>query len=170
MVWVALSLGSNDRPREHFSTCLDMLLMQFQDLTLSSVFESEALGKPGVRYLNMAVAFETDLPLAELVKAMKKLEAKHGRQRGAEAQGRVSLDIDVLVYGEAAGVVDGITLPHRDLCQAAYMLWPLSQIAGKRQHPLLKQSYKELWKAFDRSQQAIKPVPYEWHGRKLTVV
>jgi 2-amino-4-hydroxy-6-hydroxymethyldihydropteridine diphosphokinase len=169
MVWVALSLGSNDNPRDNFSTCLDMLLLQFQDLALSSVFESESVDQPGTHYLNMAVAFDTGLPLAELVRHLKKIEDRHGRRRGPEAAGRVSLDIDVLHYGERAGVVDGLQIPHRDVANRAYMLWPLSQVAGNRQHPGLGRPYRTLWQEFDRRGQPIRPVPFEWHGRKLTV-
>jgi 2-amino-4-hydroxy-6-hydroxymethyldihydropteridine diphosphokinase len=169
MVWVALSLGSNERAREHLGTCLDMLLLQFQDLALSSVFESEALDQPGQRYLNMAVGFDTALSPAELVQQLKKIEDRHGRRRGPEAGGRVSLDIDLLVYGDQSGCVGGAELPHRDLTRRAYMLWPLSQIAGNRQHPVLGRSYRTLWQEFDRSAQPIRPVPFEWHGRKLTI-
>jgi 2-amino-4-hydroxy-6-hydroxymethyldihydropteridine diphosphokinase len=169
MVWVALSLGSNERPRENLGTCLDMLLLQFHDLALSSVFESEAVDQPGQQYLNMAVGFETTLPLADLVAQLKRIEDRHGRRRGPDAGGRVSLDIDLMLYGDQTGPAGSAELPHPDIARRAYMLWPLSQIAGTRQHPALGRSYRSLWQEFDRSTQAIRPVPFDWHGRTLTV-
>jgi 2-amino-4-hydroxy-6-hydroxymethyldihydropteridine diphosphokinase len=165
--WVALSLGSNEQPQQNISTCLDELLLRFNDLELSAVFASAALNQPGVQYLNMAVGFTTDLSLADLVALLKKLEDKHKRVRGVPAA-PVSLDIDVLLYGDKKAKHNQLQVPHKDLTSAAYMLWPLSQIAGKKKHPDLGQSYRDLWQAFAKDTQAIKPVAFEWHGRQLT--
>jgi len=117
----------------------------------------------------MAVGFETTLPLADLVAQLKRIEDRHGRRRGPDAGGRVSLDIDLMLYGDQAGPAGSAALPHPDIARRAYMLWPLSQIAGNRQHPALGRSYRSLWQEFDRSTQAIRPVPFDWHGRTLTV-
>jgi 2-amino-4-hydroxy-6-hydroxymethyldihydropteridine diphosphokinase len=168
VVWAALSMGSNERPYDNFSTCLDELLLKFNDLQLSSVFESAALKHPGVTYLNMAVGFTTELTLPELVATLKSLEDKHRRQRGSK-ETPVSIDLDVLLYGDKAARHNMLQVPHPDLDKVAYMLWPLSQIAAKKKHPQLGVTFRELWQAFDKSQQAIKPVAFEWHGRKLTV-
>lgn len=166
MVWVTLSLGSNSRPYENFSSCLDTLLLQFKDLALSFVFESQALKQPAANYLNMAVGFETEMPLAELVALIKKIEDKHGRRREPGAE--VTLDIDLLTYGVKAGSFDGVQLPHPDVTKAAYVLWPLSQVAGKRRHPQLNKAFAELWQEFDKTSQVIAPVAFEWHGRVIS--
>ena len=81
MTWVALSLGSNIEPAENFQSCLDALLLKFNDLSLSSVFESEAIGFNGDNFLNMAVAFDTEMPLDVLIKTVKKIEDDCGRDR-----------------------------------------------------------------------------------------
>jgi 2-amino-4-hydroxy-6-hydroxymethyldihydropteridine diphosphokinase len=166
VVWVTLSLGSNSRPYDNFSSCLDTLLLRFQDLALSFVFESQALKQPSANYLNMAVGFETEMPLAELAALIKKIEDKHGRQRQPGSD--VTLDIDLLTYGTKAGNFNGVLLPHPDITKAAYVLWPLSQIAGKRRHPVLDKSFTELWQEFDKSSQVIAPVAFEWHGRVIS--
>ena len=44
MAWVTLSLGSNMDAENQLTSCLDTLLLEFGDLSLSSVFESEAVG------------------------------------------------------------------------------------------------------------------------------
>jgi 2-amino-4-hydroxy-6-hydroxymethyldihydropteridine diphosphokinase len=169
VVWVTLSLGSNKRPYENFSSCLDTLLLQFQDLALSFVFESQALKQPAANYLNMAVGFETDMSLKDLAALIKKIEDKHDRQRQPEACSQVTLDIDLLTYGDKTGNFDGLLLPHPDITKAAYVLWPLSQIAGKRRHPQLNRTFLELWQEFAQSsQQVIAPVTFEWHGRVIS--
>lgn len=171
MVWVTLSIGSNCNARGNFSTCLDMLLLQFRDLALSSVYESEGDGNPGRRYLNMAVGFDTDMPLPELVTLLKKTEDKHGRARPPAPTDDVTLDIDLLTYGDLAGNYNSVNVPHADILHKAYILWPLSQVAAKRKHPVLKKTFTELLaerKTELGTLQHLKPVAFEWHGRVLS--
>ena len=172
MMWVTLSVGSNRRPYENFGSCLDMLLLQFKDLALSSVYESVAAELPANLYLNMAVGFETALPLTELVSLLKKIEDKHQRVRSLEHSTDVTLDLDLLTYGDKTGTFNGVVLPHPDITTKAYVLQPLAQIAGKKQHPLLKKSFSELARElkpqFEQGGQCLKPVSFEWHGRVLS--
>ncbi len=172
MVWVTLSLGSNTRPYENICSCLDMLLLQFNDLALSSVYESVADQHPGICYLNMAAGFETDLPLPALVSLLKQIEDKHRRNRTTERSTEVTLDLDLLTYGDKAGAFNGVVLPHPDIMAKAYVLKPLMQIAGKKRHPVLKKSFNEIGKEqhalFAQPGQQLKPVTFEWHGRLLS--
>lgn len=165
MAWVALSLGSNVEPESNLASALDELLLQFHDLALSSVFRSKAQHADAPDYLNMAVGFDTELPLQELARLLKKIEDKHRRDRSGAQPAQVTLDIDLLLYGEKSGNFDGIVLPRPEILTAAYVLWPLAQIAAKRKHPGLKQGYRELWDAFDRTRQVIAPVAFTWHER-----
>lgn len=165
MVWVALGLGSNHEPEANLASALDELLLQFRDLALSWVFRSQARDGAAPDYLNMTVGIETDMPLQDLVKLLKKIEDKHRRERGSE---RVTLDIDLLLYGDKSGNFDGIVLPRPEILTAAYVLRPLVQIAGKKKHPALKQGYRELWEAFDKTRHVLEPVDFTWHGRTLS--
>ena len=168
MVWVALGLGSNVDAETNLSSALDELLLQFHDLALSSVFRSQAKDGAAPDYLNMAVGVETDMPLPEFVKLLKKIEDKHRRDRSTPKPPHVTLDVDLLTYGDKAGNFDGIVLPRPEILTAGYVLWPLSQIAAKRKHPALKQTYAELWQAFDKSRHALEPVAFKWHERLIS--
>lgn len=168
MVWVALGLGSNVEPETNLSSALDELLLQFNDLALSSVFRSKASRGDAPDYLNMAVGIETDMPVPGLVKLLKKIEDKHRRDRSVPKTDRVTLDIDLLTYGDKSGNVDGVLLPRPDVLTAAYVLWPLSQVAAKKRHPAVKQTYAELWQAFDKSRPALVPVAFKWHERVIS--
>jgi len=68
VVWVTLGLSSNIDPENNIASGLDVLLMRFADLSLSSVFKSQANGYQGPDYLNMVVGINTELPLQELVR------------------------------------------------------------------------------------------------------
>jgi 2-amino-4-hydroxy-6-hydroxymethyldihydropteridine diphosphokinase len=168
LTWVALSLGSNIEPAENFQSCLDALLLKFNDLSLSSVFESEAIGFNGDNFLNMAVAFDTEMPLDVLIKTVKKIEDDCGRDRTQPRFSGRTLDIDVLLYGNKVGVSSDIELPRPEITENAFVLWPLSQLSERRQHPSLKQSYKQLWENYDKQTQHLWPVDFVWHGRKIS--
>lgn len=167
-MWVALGLGSNSEARANLAACLDALLLQFRDLALSSVFCSEAEGGGSGSYLNMVVAFDCDMTLSALRDFTKQLERKLGRRSEAADVERVSLDIDILVCGDLVGQHAGIELPRPKLPETAYVLWPLSQVAGKRRHPQLQETYSNLWKQFEGDRSRLAPVDFEWHGRRLS--
>lgn len=168
MVWVALGLGSNRDPEQNIASCLDELLLRFNDLQLSSVFRSSAQDKSGPDYLNMVVGIDTDLPLQELAAVLKKIEDKHRRDRSTPHPASITLDIDILTWGDKSGTFDRIVVPRPEITTAAYVLWPLAQIAPKKKHPVLKQTYAELWQAFDKSMASIEPVPFTWHERVIS--
>jgi len=168
LTWVALSLGSNMEPAVNIRSCLDALLLKFNDLSLSSVFESEAIGFQGDNFLNMVVTFETDMSLELLINTVKKIEDDCGRDRNQPRFSGRTLDIDVLVYGKRSGTDSGIKLPRPEITENAFVLWPLSQLSEQRQHPVLKQSYKQLWKDYDKTSQNLWPVDFVWHGRKIS--
>lgn len=167
MVWVTLGLGSNVDAATNLQTCLDALLLQFRDMKLSSVFESAAEQPGHGTYLNMAVGFDTALPLAELQALLKQMEAKQGRTPEAKAAGKVSLDIDILTYGAQQGSFAGVTLPRPQVLTAAHVLWPLSQVAAQLRHPC-GETYAKLWQGFAGDCSSIRPVDFSWHGRRLS--
>ncbi len=168
MTWVALSLGSNINAVQNLQACLDELLLAFRELSLSSVFESEAVGFDGDNFLNMVVAFDTDLSLAELSAFLKKIEDKFGRDRQQPKFSGRTLDIDILLYGKTTGKVDGVELPRGEICENAFVLWPLSQIAPRQNHPVLKRPFRDIWQDYDKGRQQLWPVDFHWHGRKIS--
>ncbi len=168
MTWVTLSLGSNQDAIFNLTSCLDVLLLNFNDLSLSSVFESEAVGFDGDNFLNMVVGINTDLGLAELSHLLKNIEDKHGRDRSSPKFSGRTLDIDILTYANMAGDFDGIHLPRPEIIENAFVLWPLSQICSNEKHPVLKQNFKTLWSEFDKEKQIIWPIDFQWHGRFIS--
>jgi 2-amino-4-hydroxy-6-hydroxymethyldihydropteridine diphosphokinase len=168
VAWVNLGLGSNLNPEQNLSSCLDELLLQFRDIALSSVFRSQARGHNGPDYLNMAVGFDTDVPLQQLALLLKKIENKHGRDRSVAHAISITLDIDLLTYGDKAGRFDNVVLPHPGITEAAHVLKPVSQIAPRYKHPVLKKTYAELWKDFAGKDQILTPVAFTWHDRVIS--
>lgn len=168
MAWVTLSLGSNVDAVNNLTGCLDALLLNFNDLSLSAVFESEAVGFEGDNFLNMVVGLDTGLPLPELSTLLKGIEDKHGRDRKQPKFSGRTLDIDILTYDDLAGEFNGIKLPRPEITENAFVLWPLSQISGSRKHPVVKETFAGLWEHYDKTRQKLWPVDFEWHGRMIS--
>lgn len=142
---VYLGLGSNCRREPSLAAALDSLRQSFGAVISSPVYESMAVGEPGDPYLNLVVALETVMPVAALKAALRDIEAQIGRVRG---RCDVIIDIDILLYGDFVGDVDGLQLPRAELLERAYVLKPLADLAGAERHPLTGMTYAEHWQSF----------------------
>jgi len=116
-------------------------------------------------FFNFVVSAFTDLPLMELDRRLKFIEADNGRY--APDRKGLPLDIDVLLYGEQVGNFDGLVLPRAEILKNAFVLWPLSLIAPDRVHPGVGKSFATLWDEA-RIDQVLAPVAFEWRGQPLT--
>ena len=161
MVQIYLGIGSNFEREYNIRAALQALLLRLGTLVVSPVFETDPHGRTAPRYWNLVVGAQTDLPVAELKRLLCQIEADGGRVRESGDSGLCALDIDLLLYGDQSGDVEGVTLPHRDLEQLrAYVLYPLSLLAPEGVHPVLQCSYAELWQA--RKRDGLTPVDFHW--------
>lgn len=153
MVQVYLGLGSNVERIRNIKATLDALRIQFGCVACSPVFESEAQGHVTEPYFNLVVAVETSLAVGELKARLREIEAACGRVRMRDEQAVKScaMDIDILLYRDLVGDVDGVQLPHRDVLRRAYVLQPLALIAPELVHPQTKMTMEVLWRDFSGS-------------------
>lgn len=166
MTAIFLGIGSNCDRDQHLSRGLDALQQLLGPLDLSPVFESDAVGVLGRRFYNMVVGAETHLSLSDLNAALKAIEAVCGR-RDSPSPGRITLDIDILSFGDLTGVHAGQTLPRPEVVRNAFVLWPLALLAPNAVLPGRDQSYAELWAGWQGDQQ-LWPVAFRWKGQALT--
>ena len=98
---------------------------------VSSLRETEPWGPvEQPRYLNGAVAVETDLPPRELLDALLDVERRLGRARDDEERwGPRTIDLDLLLYGELVLDEPGLDVPHPRLHERRFALEPLSELA-----------------------------------------
>ena len=99
-------------------------------LAVSKLRDTEPVGyldQP--RFLNGAVALETELSPQQLLAALLELERNFGRNReAAPAQGPRTLDLDLLLYGEAEIAEPGLEIPHPRLHERVFVLEPLTEL------------------------------------------
>ncbi|MBM7062235.1 2-amino-4-hydroxy-6-hydroxymethyldihydropteridine diphosphokinase [Pseudomonas sp. UL073] len=162
---VFLGVGSNSQREAHIIAGLDALAGFLLELRCSPVFESDAVGIKSGPFYNLAVTALTDLPLHELDRRLKTIEADNGRY--APNRKGLPLDIDVLLYGEQVGNFDGLILPRPEILKNAFVLWPLALLAPEQGHPSAGQTFSALWQAMPRAQR-LWPVAFAWRDRELT--
>jgi 2-amino-4-hydroxy-6-hydroxymethyldihydropteridine diphosphokinase len=162
---IFLGLGSNIDRERHLCAGLDALAGFLTDMTCSPVFESHPVGIKSGPFFNLVVSALTDLPLMELDRRLKFIEADNGRY--APDRKGLPLDIDVLLYGEQVGNFDGLVLPRAEILKNAFVLWPLSLIAPQRLHPEAGVSFARL-RSEAKIEQILWPVAFEWRGEPLT--
>ena len=162
---VYLGLGSNVERERHLCAGLDALASFLGDMRCSAVFESQAVGIKSGPFINFVVTGKTDLPLIELDRRLKFIEADNGRY-APERKG-LPLDIDVLLYDDLHGAFDGLVLPRAEILKNAFVLWPLSLLAPELVHPGVGKPMAQVWQEA-RIDQVLAPVAFEWRGLQLT--
>ncbi|MCE9677917.1 2-amino-4-hydroxy-6-hydroxymethyldihydropteridine diphosphokinase [Shewanella sp. AS1] len=161
MARIFISIGSNIDAPHYFNSALKALRQHLSNLSLSSVFESEAVGFNGSNFLNMVVAADTELAIGELISLFKGIERENGRQEGAKKFSPRTLDLDLLLYDDCV-TCDPIELPRAEITTNAFVLWPLAEVAPERVHPVVQESYQTLWENYDKSQQKLWPIEFNW--------
>ena len=165
LIPVLLGLGSNASREKNLVAGLDALAGLLTRMRCSAVFESVAVGYKGDNFYNLVVAGETELPLMELDRRLKFIEADNGRY--APDRKGLPLDIDVLMYDELVGNFHGLELPRPEILRNAFVLWPLALVAPDVRHPLANERFAALWEQ-TQIQQQLWPVAFRWHDLELT--
>ena len=102
----------------------------------SSLYRSKPLGSAAQPdYLNAVAAVDTRLSAQELLRELHLIEEHHGRERGAERWGPRTLDLDLLLYGDAQVAGESLTVPHPGLPERNFVLYPLHEIAPQLHIP-----------------------------------
>lgn len=166
-VEVLLSLGSNIDREFHLCAALDALTEAYGDIAMSPVYESSAVGFDGDAFFNMVVAIKTDEPLDAVNQRLKYIEDVCGRDRSQPKYSSRSLDIDVLTYGDAHGVVSGIELPRDEVYRHAFVLKPLADLRPEMVAPGDRHTWDSLWQDFSAPDQALKQINLQWRQRKI---
>jgi 3-oxoacyl-[acyl-carrier protein] reductase len=101
-------------------------------------------GPPGQgKFLNAAAAVETGKSPDDLLALLHRIERQFGRVRG-EKDGPRTLDLDLLLYGNRVVNSPDLVIPHPRMCERAFVLVPLTEIAADAIHPTSGKTVREL--------------------------
>lgn len=133
MTVVYIAIGSNlASPLEQVNAAVQAIgeIPESRLLAVSSFYRTPPLGpQDQPDYLNAAVALETALAPEALLGHTQRIELQQGRVRKAERWGPRTLDLDIMLFGQEIIHTDNLTVPHYDMYNRSFMLWPLYEIA-----------------------------------------
>jgi 2-amino-4-hydroxy-6-hydroxymethyldihydropteridine diphosphokinase len=112
----------------------------------SRVWDSAPLGPPQPRYLNAVLELETTLPPRALLSALKAVE-RQARRRREVRWGARTLDLDLLLFGDAVVSERGLVVPHPELGARRFALQPLAELCPQARVPGTARTVSELLEA-----------------------
>ena len=127
--YVALGANLGDA-RATVNAAIEALdhLPQTRLLRASSLYRTAPWEASGPDFINAVAAVETALGAHELLRALQALELQAGRERPYRNAPR-TLDLDLLLYGDAIIDSPELIVPHPRLRERAFVLLPLAEIA-----------------------------------------
>ena len=143
---VYLGLGSNVGDSEALlQSALDQLNGPVLMLRrVSGIYETEPIGLREQRwFLNLAAEFETELFPKQLLHRMQKVERELGRRRTVR-NGPRTIDIDILLYGNAIVQTDELEIPHPRYRERRFTLAPLAELNPELRDPVTHKTVAEL--------------------------
>ncbi|KAA8725904.1 2-amino-4-hydroxy-6-hydroxymethyldihydropteridine diphosphokinase [Ewingella americana] len=139
MIRVYIALGSNlAKPVDQVNCALEALahMPRTKLVVCSAFYRSKPLGPQNQPdFLNAVVALDTELPPEELLDCTQAIEQNQGRVRKLERWGPRTLDLDMLLYGDRVINTERLTVPHYDMKNREFMLYPLAEIAPELVFP-----------------------------------
>lgn len=146
-----ISIGSNIDQNKHIPASLQALEQCFGKLSISSIYESAAVGFEGDSFYNLVAGFNSDLDIKQVAKKLRQIELDNGRAHDSQKFSARTLDLDLILYGDLI-INDGrLHIPRDEIERYAFVLEPLAEIAPTSQHPVSHLSYAELWAKFDKT-------------------
>jgi len=123
------SLGSNLGHRQNnLRLALQKMNGIVFNLKTSIVLETQAITPPGAPddwnkpFLNMVIAFETDLNPQELLAAFKNIEQEMGRPKEYQKWAPRIIDIDILKWHEESFNLHSLTIPHPEIKNRDFLI------------------------------------------------
>lgn len=141
MITAYIGLGSNlADPIAQLKTAHSAIaaLPRTKKLAFSSFYHSPPLGpQDQPDYVNAVMAISTDLAALDLLHCLQGIEHEQGRVRTGVRWGARTLDLDLLLYGDQQISHPDLTVPHFGICERAFVLYPLQEIAPALTLPVL---------------------------------
>ena len=162
MAKIYISVGSNIESEKNIRAGINQLRTFFSDLTLSSVFLSEAIGFNGGNFYNLVAGAETTVSIEEVSAVLREIEVVNGRKPDAVKFSSRTLDLDLLLYDRVI-CQEPVRLPRSEITFNAFVLWPLAEIAPDFIHPEVNESIQSLWNNYDKSAQILRPIEFNWN-------
>lgn len=131
VVLATIGLGANLGSAVHtLQAAIDALgaTPGIQIVAVSSFYGSAPVDSSGPDYVNAVLQVHTTLNAFDLLAQLQATEQLAGRTRPYRNAPR-TLDLDLLLYGDARLATETLTVPHPRMQERAFVLQPLAEIA-----------------------------------------
>ena len=145
MTQVFIAIGSNYHRDKNINAAISALKEQHLDLLISPTYQTPSYGFDGPDFFNLLATFESTQAHEDIVSSLKAIEVAQGRNYSEKKSPRISIDLDLLLYGSEIINNENHQLPHPDILRYPFILQGLAELAPNLQHPILKQSFTELY-------------------------
>ncbi len=162
MTTVFVSVGSNIEREKNIRRGVDALRVSYGELSLSSVYQSQAVGFEGDDFYNLVLSFESDQPVTAVASTLREIETRYGRIRSSTKFSSRTLDLDILLFGQEDYRAQGLDIPRAEIGKYAHVLQPLAELVPEQRHPICGQRYQQLWAEFKVPEHTLWVVPFDW--------
>jgi 2-amino-4-hydroxy-6-hydroxymethyldihydropteridine diphosphokinase len=162
MTDVYISIGSNIDREKYIHSAVSSLEENFGHLTLSSVYDTAAVGFEGDDFLNLIASFETTKEPKQVDLILDNIETLNGRTPENIKFSARTLDLDLILFGDYVSNDPALSIPRDEVLQYAFMLEPLAEIAGELIHPIVGKTYSELWRVYDKNNLIQKRIDFDF--------
>ncbi|MEP6595801.1 MAG: 2-amino-4-hydroxy-6-hydroxymethyldihydropteridine diphosphokinase [Ginsengibacter sp.] len=141
-----LLLGGNIGNRlANLETAKKLLRQQVgKIIKYSSVYETASWGNSDQPdFLNQVLLIETNLMAEKIMEQILLIENTMGRVRTEKNASRI-IDIDILFINEEVIETKDITIPHPQIQNRNFVLFPLNELSPQLKHPVFKKTIHEL--------------------------
>jgi 2-amino-4-hydroxy-6-hydroxymethyldihydropteridine diphosphokinase len=140
-----LGLGSNVNAEANIRAGIEALREEFENVGLSPVYTSTAVGFDGNDFINLVARVETVLQPIDLRQLLRDLEDLYGRKRDVTKFSDRSLDIDILLYDDLILLSPVFEIPRAEILKFSHVLKPLSDLEPDLMHPTELRQMSEIW-------------------------
>jgi 2-amino-4-hydroxy-6-hydroxymethyldihydropteridine diphosphokinase len=144
---ILLSLGTNmGHKLENLETCIMAIHNTIATVVeVSKVYETPAWGFEGDVFYNCAITIHSHKSAQKILSKIIQLEKKLGRIRtNSEQYESRNIDIDIIAFNDEIIESENLMIPHIQLQNRKFVLFPMRDIAPKWKHPKLNKSISEL--------------------------
>ena len=154
-----LGLGSNVSAETHIQAGIRELEKDFENVALSPIYSSTAVGFDGDDFINLVARVETELHPLELRQYLRDLEDRFGRKRDVAKFSDRSLDIDILFYDDLVLLSPVLEIPRAEILKFSHVLKPLADLEPELIHPTELRSMSEIWKTSAMDDSCLRLLP-----------
>lgn len=154
-----LGLGSNINAENNIRAGIKELEDKFENVSLSPVYTSRAVGFDGDDFINLVARVETEMHPLELREYLRDLEDRYGRKRNVPKFSDRVLDIDILLYDDLVLRSPVLETPRGEIMKFAHVLKPLADLEPDLIHPTELRSMADIWESSGLDDDCLRLLP-----------